>query len=701
MIDDRIYKGKALLYEGIEFNEEVIFYCNDVGTSAIVLEFYKDLKTPYSLEGARVAVNIAKKDGNIVTDFMNITGENKAEYIYPINGLTAVGKSNCTILVYDGNGDRVTFGTFKFRVRADINGDVESTTEYPVLNKLISDVDVLNQDVNSAEALRIVEENHRKSNEVERKNNENDRVKTFNDIKNEYSSIKGIMIDENNAANLQNQINKTNSDLDKITQTSKTLSINLVDYKKYATIVNGKLDWSTAFNKIIEEIKSYENRSLTIKLPSDNLFINSPIVFDGIPSVSLIGDNIYNCRITPSSNITANDFIFTFKPKNVNGSAICGLSISSIWFDMENSECGGIKCSSLNDNVNFTNLHFRNITGNAFKIVAKDKTTQLAYNFVEGVNFDKVTIIGIEKSIRNATKPLIEITSETDDIGGANEIYFYRCKFYCNPTIHDKSLLNSRKAINGDIYTKGWAITECAFVSNVDNDFIQIGSDTQPSDGHRIYSNMFENFHENGEAWASCINLKSGSKNISNAHNFIGYNRFESPYSIKYKYRIFTNNTTVFEPFLKVSEVSIPQGSYGNNIMVFGDTNLANYRNQIFASNGQGYEISSILSVMSRNDSDSNEIKNISPKITLDDFVDGVVKNRLEIKSNNYYYDDPSNSYVDFNQNGVNAFYLYKGCYHVGKRDNAPESIGSGCIYFNNQTKKFMGFNGTTWVELG
>lgn len=215
MIDDRIYKGKALLYEGIEFNEEVIFYCNDVGTSAIVLEFYKDLKTPYSLEGARVAVNIAKKDGNIVTDFMNITGENKAEYIYPINGLTAVGKSNCTILVYDGNGDRVTFGTFKFRVRADINGDVESTTEYPVLNKLISDVDVLNQDVNSAEALRIVEENHRKSNEVERKNNENDRVKTFNDIKNEYSSIKGIMIDENNAANLQNQINEANSQLDK------------------------------------------------------------------------------------------------------------------------------------------------------------------------------------------------------------------------------------------------------------------------------------------------------------------------------------------------------------------------------------------------------------------------------------------------------------------------------------------------------
>lgn len=494
---------------------------------------------------------------------------------------------------------------------------------------------------------------------------------------------------------------EVNEQLDTITQTNKTLSINLVDYKKYATLVNGKLDWSTAFNKIIEEIKSYENKSLTIKLPSDNILINNPVTFDGIPSVSLIGDNIYNCRIIPTNNISANDYIFTFKPSNVNGSAICGLTISNIWFDMENSECGSIKCSSLNDNVNFTNIHFRNITGNAFKIVTKDKTTPLAYNFIEGVNFDSVTIIGIEKSIRTTNKPLIEITSETDDIGGANEIYFYRCKFYCNPTIHDKSLLNSRKAIKGDVYTKGWAITECAFVSNVDNDFIQIGSDTQPSDGHRIYSNMFENFHENGDGWASCINLKNSSKNDSNAHNFIGYNRFEYPYGLKYKYRIFTNNTTVFEPFLKVSEVSIPQGSYGNNIMVFGDTNLANYRNQVFAGNGQGYEISSKLSVISRNDSDSNEIKNINPKITLDDLVDGVVKNRLEIKSSNYYYDSVENGYVDFNQNGINAFYIYKGCYHVGKRDNAPENIGGGCIYFNNQTKKFMGFNGTSWVELG
>ena len=509
---------------------------------------------------------------------------------------------------------------------------------------------------------------------------------------------------ENNTEKLNantTSIENINSQLDTIAQTNKTLSINLVDYKKYCTLVNDKLDWSTAFNKIIEEIKSNETKSLTIKLPSDNLFINNPIVFDGIPSVSLIGDNIYNCRITPSNNITANDFIFTFKPKNVNGAAIVGLTVSNIWFDMENSECNAIKCSSLNDNVNFINIHFRNITGNAFKIVTKDKTTPLAYNFIEGVNFDKVTIIGIEKSIRATNKSLIEITSETDEIGGANEIYFYRCKFYCNPTIQDKTLLNSRKAIKGDVYTKGWAITECAFVSNVDNDFIQIGSDTQVSEGHRIYSNTFENFHENDEGWGACINLKNSGKNISNAHNFIGFNRFEYPYGLKYKYRILTNNTTVFEPFLKVSEVSIPQGSYGNNIMVFGDTNLANYRNQLFAGNGQGYEISSKLSVMSRNDSDSNEIKNINPKITLDDLVDGVVKNRLEIKSSNYYYDSADNGYVDFNQNGVNAFYIAKGCFHVSKKDNAPENISAGCIYFNNQTKKFMGFNGTSWVELG
>ena len=195
------------------------------------------------------------------------------------------------------------------------------------------------------------------------------------DIKDEISNTNAtaeVINARGGKETLGERLDEFDSQLDTIAQTNKTLSINLVDYKKYATLVNDKLDWSTAFNKIIEEIKTYKNKSLTIKLPSDNLFINNPIVFDGIPSVTLIGDNIYNCRITPSNNITANDYIFTFKPSNVNGSAICGLTISNMWFDMESSECGGIKCSSLNDNVNFTNIHFRNITGNAFKIVTKD-----------------------------------------------------------------------------------------------------------------------------------------------------------------------------------------------------------------------------------------------------------------------------------------------------------------------------------------
>lgn len=509
--------------------------------------------------------------------------------------------------------------------------------------------------------------------------------------------MKGKITREELDQSIITDIENINSQLD----TLKTLSINLIDYKKYTTLINDKLDWSTAFNKISQEIKLYKTKSVTIKIPMDNIFINSPILFDDVQSLTLIGDNVCASKIVASNNLSADDFIFTIKPKNVQGAAICGLTISNIWFEMENSECGAIKCSSLHDNINFNNIQVRNVTGNAFKIVTRDITNPLAYNYIEGINFDSVTIVGVYKANRIATKPLVEITSETSDIGGANEIYFYRCKFYCNPSVHDKTLLNSRKAIRGDVYTKGWAITECAFASNIDNDFIEIGSETQTSDGHRIYSNMFENIHETEDGRSSCVNLKNSNKFISNAHNFIGYNRFEYPYGIKYKYQIFTSNTTIFEPLLKVSEISTPNGSFGNNIMVFGDSNLANYRNQIFAGNGQGYQISSKLSVMSRDDSNSPDMRDIRPTISIDELVDGVIKNRLEIKSSNFYYDAAENGYVDFNQNGVNAFYIYKGCYHIGKRDKAPEYIGPGCIYFDNQTKKFMGFNGTTWVELG
>ena len=647
--------NKYKLYENIKAKQK------DTKSRFLLFQLL-DGSIPFDLTNRSVRAYMIKPDGNEIFNDLIINNYSLGYCTLELTNqvLAVPGKVKIELMITEED-KKLTSSVFELEVIKSINSEnsIVSTNEFTsLLNGLAS-------------------------------------LSEYDNYKNEIKNARGGEV------KLKDRLDKFGEQLVTIAQTNKTLSINLVDYKKYATLVNDKLDWSTAFNKIIEEIKFNENKSLTIKLPSDNLFINNPVLFDGIPSVSLIGDNIYSCRITPSNNLTANDFIFTFKPSNTNNASIVGLTISNMWFDMENSECGGIKCSSLNDNVNFTNIHFRNITGNAFKIVTKDKTTPLAYNFIEGVNFDKVTIIGIAKSVRTVNKPLIEITSETEDIGGANEIYFYRCKFYCNPTIHDKTLLNSRKAIKGDVYTKGWAITECAFVSNVDNDFIQIGSDTQSSDGHRIYSNVFENFHENDDGWASCINLKNSSKNDSNAHNFIGYNRFEYPHGLKYKYRIFTNNTTVFEPFLKVSEVSIPQGSYGNNVMVFGDTNLANYRNQLFAGNGQGYEISSKLSVMSRNDSDSNEIKDINPTITLDDLVDGVVKNRLEIKSRNYYYDSVENGYVDFNQNGVNAFYLYKGCYHVGKRDNPPESVGVGCIYFNNQTKKFMGFNGTSWVELG
>lgn len=497
------------------------------------------------------------------------------------------------------------------------------------------------------------------------------------------------------------RLNYFDEQLDNIIQRNKVMFINLIDYIEYSILEDGKRDWTNAFKEIIREIQENISTSLTIFLPTASIYISEPLYFNNINSFRLITDNLYASRIIPTNNLSENDFIFNITPKNENGSSIVGLSMENVWFDMANSACNGIKATSLNDNINFTNIHFGSITGSAFKLVSRDSTTPLAYNFIEGVNFDKVTIIGIEKSIRTTNKPLIEITSNTDDVGGANEIYFYRCKFYCNPTIHEKTLLNSRKAILGLTYMKGWAITECAFVSNVDNDFIALGSDDYISEGHRIYSNMFENFHESSEAWASCINLKSSTKGSSNSQNFIGYNRFEYPHGIKYKYRILTSNTTVFEPFLKIHEISAPDGNFGNNIMVFGDTRLELFRNQFFAGNGNGYDVSSELRVMSRNDSDSKDLKDIKPCIKLSTKNGDSVIDRLLITTTNEIYESKGESIVSFGNNDSIAYNIYRGVFQVGSRLSEPSNSGEGSIIFNSQTKKFMGYNGTSWVELG
>lgn len=168
-IDDRIFKGKAYVFNGINFNEDVVFYKNDAGTSTIEIDFFKDDSNIYPLENSKVAISILKKDGNLTSDFMEVVEINKATYTFSLNSLDVIGRNTATILVYGDNGDRITFGSFKFKVKDDIKEDgIESSTEYPILSRLITEVNNLNSSINNNEELRNDAEEKRDAAEQKR-----------------------------------------------------------------------------------------------------------------------------------------------------------------------------------------------------------------------------------------------------------------------------------------------------------------------------------------------------------------------------------------------------------------------------------------------------------------------------------------------------------------------------------------------------
>lgn len=224
MIDDKGYLIKANLYDGLDCDDDIIFYQNDTMQSKIVAEFTGKKRAAIDVADCTVVCVIQKSDKEIVTAYMenDFNVANRAEYVLSQNALASTGKGIITIFVYGSDNERQTFGSIKFKVLKDVNsGSVESTTEYPVLTKLISDTKVVVNDAENAknEILGISAdianaEKQRNIAETKREENEGNRSKEFAGIKKEYESLKSIMIDENNAANLQNQINEANSQLD-------------------------------------------------------------------------------------------------------------------------------------------------------------------------------------------------------------------------------------------------------------------------------------------------------------------------------------------------------------------------------------------------------------------------------------------------------------------------------------------------------
>ena len=131
------------------------------------IELQED-KQPFNIENCHVTATFKKADENVVVLEGNVVDAKNGLVDIPILSqvVTYPGKVYCTIEVYNENNLRLTSIMFEFNVVEQLGHgeDIESVTEYTILQELIADV----QSIKVEEEQRVINENTRIQNEIDR-----------------------------------------------------------------------------------------------------------------------------------------------------------------------------------------------------------------------------------------------------------------------------------------------------------------------------------------------------------------------------------------------------------------------------------------------------------------------------------------------------------------------------------------------------
>lgn len=170
---------------------------NDVGSCNIELNFFEEVGIPYKLTSEVITITLLKPNGTFTDESFTITGDNTAICTLNNFAIDTPGKIKGTVKTYK-DGDRLTWGIVELTVIKDTPPGTGGTTtnEFTVLNQLVGKVGNI-----------VSTEDTRKYNEAKRIENESIRAAKDGYREKDYESLKKIIINENQAANLQNQIN--------------------------------------------------------------------------------------------------------------------------------------------------------------------------------------------------------------------------------------------------------------------------------------------------------------------------------------------------------------------------------------------------------------------------------------------------------------------------------------------------------------
>ena len=182
----------------------------------LLLSLYKN-SIELNLEGQKLKLGCTRADDAVIelTEGITINGNN-VDIQLKNNILAKAGFVECDLEISDSTG-KMTTATFIITVSKKMLGtdNIEASNDVSAINKLIADVQAkaIKLDV---DIKKLVQEANSKITEIDNRVNERLLV-----IQKDYDSLKKVIIDENAAANLQDQVNQTNAQLDTKANNSK------------------------------------------------------------------------------------------------------------------------------------------------------------------------------------------------------------------------------------------------------------------------------------------------------------------------------------------------------------------------------------------------------------------------------------------------------------------------------------------------
>ncbi len=161
------YRDNSVLKTNAEFVQ------GDADTNKFIIHL-SQRREPFNLSGLTATITIKKADDEVIVGLCSIVDAEKGiiEYELGTNDISYPGYCRATVEVYEGES-RLTSNIFSFDVREQLDDgeSIESTTEYSVLQSLISDI----QDIEAVEEARVLAEDGRVTAENERVIAENER----------------------------------------------------------------------------------------------------------------------------------------------------------------------------------------------------------------------------------------------------------------------------------------------------------------------------------------------------------------------------------------------------------------------------------------------------------------------------------------------------------------------------------------------